>query len=141
MEEALDKINRRLDDLNKSLNQCADMMADTIRAIKSDLESIGAKPIGKPVLTKAMLYMAQNRGKVIYAGTTENSPNGIFMSRDGGMLRWVVKIGVANDWAMYVDKEETTDPFVAQHGNKIMSRYNASMVIDFDDDVWDRYRL
>jgi len=95
-------------------------------------------------LTMEILENPDNRGKVLAEGTIPNSPEGIYMtnSNQGMMLRWVLKAGGGyGDWAVYCHWATHSTQYVMENGDKVTMKSNLLKIINFDDQVWKKYRF
>jgi len=95
-------------------------------------------------LTMEILNNPDNRGKVLAEGTIPNSPEGIYMtnSNQGMMLRWILKMGGGyGDWAVYCHWATHSKEYVMESGDKVTMKANLLKIIDFDDQVWKKYRF
>jgi hypothetical protein len=79
-------------------------------------------------------------GEVFATGVLPNSPAGIFMTRDGGELRWVAKKGWGYDWAVYCHWSDKTPEWIRDHGDKIYDETYIRRCVPCDDDVYKIYR-
>ena len=79
--------------------------------------------------------------EVFATGVLPNSPNGIFMTRDGGQLRWVAKKGRINDWAVYSHWACKSEQFVKESGDKIMTKQYIQNCVPCADEVMQLYRF
>ena len=80
-------------------------------------------------------------GAVMAQGVLPNSPDGIFMTRGGGNLKWIAKKGHGNDWAIYCHWDYQTDEFVLQSGDKITDRRNILKCVPCAPGLLNLYRL
>ena len=69
-------------------------------------------------LTKE-IFDKLSKGEVFASGILPNSPDGIFMTNNGGELRWVAKNGYGNDWAIYCHWSDRSVEWIEAHGDKI----------------------
>lgn len=79
-------------------------------------------------------------GVVFANGVLPNSEEGIFMTRNGGDLRWVAKKGGGHDWAIYCFWSSYSEWYVAQHGDKVLNKTHIMRCVPCDDDVFKLYR-
>ena len=79
-------------------------------------------------------------GEVFATGIQPNSPEGIFMTRDGGNLRWVAVKGFANDWTCYCHWEDKSFEWIKQHGDKLHNENHIQLCVPCEDEVLKRYR-
>ena len=79
-------------------------------------------------------------GAIFAKGVLPNSPEGIFMTRDGGNLKWIAKKGHANDWAIYCHWEYKTDEFVEKSGDKLHNKEHIQLCVPCSDEVFNSYR-
>ena len=77
---------------------------------------------------------------IISSGLVENSPNGIFMSRQGGMLRWVAVKGYGDDFSFYVGWSHKSQHEIAQNGDKTSNREKIKELTGFSDEIMKKYR-
>jgi hypothetical protein len=81
------------------------------------------------------------RGKVFATGVLPNSPEGLFMSDDGGELRWVAKKGGGyDDWAIYCHYSNHSVDWIRQHGDKVTMKENIQKCVPCDNAVFKLYR-
>jgi len=90
-------------------------------------------------LTKELFDSFPN-GEVFATGVLPNSPEGIFVTRDGGMLRWVAKKGYANDWAIYCHWASNSEEWIKDHGDKVTTEMYIKRCVDCDDEIFNLYR-
>lgn len=79
-------------------------------------------------------------GEIFATGIQPNSPEGIFMTRDGGELRWVATKGYANDWTIYCQWSDKTVKWIKQHGDKLHNKNHIKLCVPCDDEVFKSYR-
>ena len=79
-------------------------------------------------------------GDVISTGVQPNSPEGIFMTRDEGELRWVAKKGYGDDWAIYCHWSTHSVDWILQHGDKIVNKNHIQLCMPCEDEVFNKYR-
>jgi hypothetical protein len=77
---------------------------------------------------------------VFASGVLPNSPDGIFMTRDGGNLRWVAKKGVINDWSIYCYWEDKSINWITINGDKLYSEQYIKKCINCSEEVLKLYR-
>lgn len=80
------------------------------------------------------------RGEVFATGVLPNSPEGIFMTNDGGNLRWVAKKGWGNDWAVYCHWEHNSPEWIRDHGDKTHTEEYIRRCVPCTDEVFKLYR-
>lgn len=80
-------------------------------------------------------------GEVFATGVLPNSPEGIFMTRDGGELRWVAVKGYGNDWAVYCHWSYHSKEFVKSSGDKVLTPEYIQRCVPCSDEVMKRYRV
>ena len=80
-------------------------------------------------------------GEVFSTGIQPNSPDGIFMTRDGGNLRWVAVKGFGNDWACYCHWDSNTVEYVKQSGDKLLNPAHIKLCVPCEDSVFRLYRF
>jgi hypothetical protein len=81
------------------------------------------------------------RGEVFATGVLPNSPEGLFMTNDGGNLRWVAKKGYGYDWAVYCHWDWHDEEWVTQHGDKVHGEDHIKKCVPCDDEVFKLYRF
>jgi hypothetical protein len=79
-------------------------------------------------------------GEIFARGELPNSPDGIFMTRDGGILKWIAVKGFGDDWTIYCHWNFQTDDYIKKHGDKIILEPNIKKCVDCDDKVFRKYR-
>lgn len=79
-------------------------------------------------------------GEVFAKGVLPNSPEGLFMTRSGGNLKWIAKKGGGNDWAVYCHWDYQTDEFVKTSGDKVHNEDHIKKCVPCTDEVFKRYR-
>jgi len=80
-------------------------------------------------------------GSTFATGVLPNSPTGIFMTRDGGDLRWVAVKGYAHDWAVYCHWAYHSEDFVASSGDKVLTPEYVKRCVPCTEEVMERYRI
>jgi len=85
-------------------------------------------------------FSALMSGNVFATGTQPNSPEGIFMTRDGGELRWVAVKGWGNDWTVYCHWSDKSVEWIESHGDKLHYEAHIRLCVPCDDDVFKLYR-
>jgi hypothetical protein len=73
-------------------------------------------------------------------GVVENSPEGIFMTRDGGLLRWVAVRGGIHDWCIYCLFASSTWSAVKTRGDKITQEAHIKKLVPCTDEAFQMYR-
>lgn len=63
-------------------------------------------------------------GEIFATGVLPNSQEGIFMTRDGGNLRWIAKKGHGNDWTIYCSWDYHGVDYIKTNGDKVTSDAN-----------------
>lgn len=79
-------------------------------------------------------------GEVFASGVLPNAPEGIFMTNDGGNLRWLAKKGFGHDWAIYCHWDYHNLEWIEAHGDKVESNSNIKKCIEADPEVMKLYR-
>ena len=79
-------------------------------------------------------------GEVFATGVQPNSPEGIFMTRAGGELRWVATKGYANDWTIYCQWKDKSVEWIKQHGDKLHNEDRIKLCVPCDDEVFKSFR-
>ena len=78
--------------------------------------------------------------EVFATGVQPNSPEGLFMTRDGGNLRWVAVKGFADDWCIYCQWDYRSIEYVKQSGDKLHNERHIQMCVPCDKKVFNSYR-
>ena len=79
-------------------------------------------------------------GQVFATGVLPNSPDGIFMTRDGGELRWVAKKGLGYDWAIYCYWANKSPEWIRDYGDKVHTEEYIKRCVPCTDEVFNIYR-
>ena len=79
-------------------------------------------------------------GEIFATGILPNSPEGLFMNRDGGNLRWIAIKGLGYDWCIYCHWDYHDEEWISQRGDKVHNTLHIKMCVPCDDDVFARYR-
>ena len=82
-----------------------------------------------------------NPGDIFDTGIQPNSPDGIFMTRDGGNLKWVAVKGYANDWAIYTHWDYNSIDYIKQSGDKLHNQLHIKLCVPCDNEVYKLYRF
>jgi len=77
---------------------------------------------------------------IFCSGVIENSSLGIFMTRDGGMLRWIAIRGYKWDWAIYLGWEYRSKEWLMDHGDKVHDKKVIRRLIPCSDEAFKMYR-
>jgi len=80
-------------------------------------------------------------GEIFAEGVLPNSPEGLFITQGGGLLRWVAIKGYAQDWAVYCHWEHFSKDYVAKSGDKVTSKHHVLRCVPCDEEVWKCYRF
>jgi hypothetical protein len=79
-------------------------------------------------------------GQVFATGVLPNSPEGLFMTNNGGELRWVAKKGWGYDWAIYCHWCDKSPEWIEQHGDKVHAEEHIKRCVNCDDELFKMYR-
>jgi hypothetical protein len=79
-------------------------------------------------------------GDVFATGEIENSQKGIYMTTDGGILKWAAKKGDANDWAVYCYWNHASLAYVLSNGQKVSNNENIQKCVPCEKGVLKLYR-
>jgi len=79
-------------------------------------------------------------GEVFATGVQPNSPEGIFMTRDGGTLRWVAVKGHNNDWTIYCHWDHNTVEYIKKSGDKLHNPKHIQICVPCEEEVFNAYR-
>lgn len=93
-------------------------------------------------------FEATEYGALISWGVIENSPDGVFMTREGPrFLIWGAWKGRADDWAIYVlpfDFGDTVAPWTLDElhsrGDKVHGEEQIAKMVQAEPEVFARYR-
>lgn len=80
-------------------------------------------------------------GEIFATGVQPNSPEGIFMTRDGGNLRWVATKGYGNDWAIYCHWDYNSIEYIKESGDKLQNPDHIKLCVPCEEDVLKKYRF
>ena len=80
-------------------------------------------------------------GEIFATGVQPNSPEGLFMTRDGGNLRWVATKGYGNDWACYCQYELMAVEDVKKYGDKLHNEQHIKLCVPCEEEVFKLYRF
>lgn len=83
---------------------------------------------------------AMQSNLIFATGVVENSPLGIFMSRSGGMLRWVAVRGGIWDWAIYCHWEDKSKEWIRDYGDKVHDEVIIKTLVPCTDEAFKMYR-
>lgn len=81
------------------------------------------------------------KGIIFATGVLPNSDEGIFMTRNGGDLRWIAKKGHGNDWCIYCFWSSFSEDYIAKHGDKVIDKTHIMRCVPCNEDVFKRYRF
>lgn len=79
-------------------------------------------------------------GRIISTGVLPNSPDGLFMTNNGGELRWVAVKGHADDWTIYCHWSYNSIEWIRQSGDKVITEVHIKRCVPCDDQVFKSYR-
>jgi len=79
-------------------------------------------------------------GDIFATGFLYNSPEGIYMNNEGGLLRWVAVKGFNNDWTIYCHRSYQPINYIKQSGDKIFTEEYIKRCVPCDDSVLKLYR-
>lgn len=94
-------------------------------------------------------YESTPFGSLISWGIIENSPDGVYMTSEGGTfpLLWTAWKGHGPDWAIYVQRYNPFDVIHGpaldhchDHGDKVFGKDLIARMVDADPEVLERYR-
>jgi len=78
--------------------------------------------------------------EIFARGIIENSPKGLFMTNNGGMLRWIAIKGYGNDWAIYAHWDYQTEEYIKEEGNKVTANEDIRKLVSCTNEVFALYR-
>jgi len=79
-------------------------------------------------------------GEIFATGIQPNSPEGLFMTRDGGDLRWIAKKGYGNDWTVYCHWSYNDEEWISKHGDKLHNMEDVQLCIPCENEMIKLYR-
>ena len=79
-------------------------------------------------------------GEVFQTGVLPNSPEGLFMTRAGGSLRWVAVKGYSNDWCIYCHFDNHTVEWIKARGDKLHNEQHIKLCVPCEPEVFQAYR-
>ena len=85
-------------------------------------------------------FKALPNGEMFATGVLPNSPEGLFMTRTGGELRWVAIKGYANDWCIYCHWSFHPEGYIKQSGDKVTRKEHIQLCVPCTDEVFKLYR-
>jgi len=85
-------------------------------------------------------FDALPEGKIFATSVLSNSQEGLFMSNNGGNLRWIAKKGWGYDWVIYCHWENKPVKWIVQHGDKVFSERNIQRCVRCTEEVFKLYR-
>lgn len=91
------------------------------------------------MITK-LIFDTLPHGEIFIQGILSNSPDGLFMTDSGGLLRWVAVKGHGNDWTIYCHTIDHPTEWVRQHGDKVFNEIHIKRCVNCDDEVFKLYR-
>lgn len=81
-------------------------------------------------------------GEVFATGVLPNSEEGLYMTNDGGELRWIAKKGFGyNDWAIYCYWANQDVDWIKNHGDKVTSKDNIQKCVPCSEECLNLYRF
>ena len=87
-----------------------------------------------PRLSIEFLMDDTNSGKIFNSGIVT------MPELDPCSIRWIAKVGSANDWAIYYHKPDMTDAFIKAHGIKVKDEANIRKLVPCTDEALKKYR-
>lgn len=84
--------------------------------------------------------LAVEPGQIFATGLTTDDAYGCNMTGSGKALRWVAKRGDGDDWAVYCHWAEHDVQWVAENGDKVMSRVYVNALVLCTDAAFKLYR-
>ena len=82
-----------------------------------------------------------SHNEVFATGVLPNSPEGLFMTRDGGNLRWVAIKGNWTDWTIYCHWDYNTVEWIKQSGDKLHNTGHIKLCVPCEEEVFNLYRF
>ncbi|HDY67497.1 MAG TPA: hypothetical protein ENH85_06885 [Candidatus Scalindua sp.] len=80
-------------------------------------------------------------GEIFDYGILPNSPEGLFMTNDGGELKWVATKGYGDDWSIYCHWSDHTEDWIKKYGDKLHNRAHIQLCVECDKEVMGHYRF
>ena len=78
--------------------------------------------------------------KPFASGVIDNSPEGLFMTTEGGQLRWVAKKGTIQDWAIYCQWSNLSEEYILKYGDKVQNNKHILKCVPCDERTLKNYR-
>ena len=76
---------------------------------------------------------------IFLRGECENSPEGIFMTRNGGQLRWVAVRQGIETWSIYCHWAFNSWEFIKEQGDKVNNKETIRRLVPCDDEAFTLY--
>jgi len=73
-------------------------------------------------------------------GTSNDSPDGLFMANTNRQLRWVAVRGDIHDWTIYCHFAEKDWEWIKRQGDKVGMESNIKLLVPCDDEAFAMYR-
>jgi len=80
-------------------------------------------------------------GEIFATGVLPNSPDGLFMTNNGGELRWIAQKGFGYDWTIYCHWSDHSEDWIAKHGDKIHNEKHIKKCVKCDEKTYNLYRF
>ena len=93
----------------------------------------------KITLTQELLDATPPFG-LICTGLAMDDEDGLFLANTNKELKWVAKKGAVGDWAVYAHFSSNSVDFVLNAGDKVQSKRNLEVILEFSDEVYSKYR-
>jgi hypothetical protein len=79
-------------------------------------------------------------GLVFATGTSNDSPDGLFMANTNRQLRWVAVRGEIHDWAIYCHFADKDVQWIMRYGDKVCAENHIKKLVPCDDKAFKMYR-
>jgi hypothetical protein len=87
------------------------------------------------------LFKLIPNGEIFATGFLPNSPEGIYMTSNGGLLRWVAIKGYGNDWTIYCHWDYQSIAYIKASGDKVHNEEYIKRCVSCTDEVFKLYRF
>lgn len=92
------------------------------------------------ILTLQMLKEMEPN-KIFRTGTSNDSPEGLFMANTNRQLKWVAVRGGIYDWAIYCHFADKDIEWIKQYGDKVYNEDHIKKLVPCDEEAFEMYRF
>jgi hypothetical protein len=78
--------------------------------------------------------------EIIATGTSNDSPDGLFMANTNRELRWVAVRGGIYDWCIYCHFADKDIEWIKRQGDKVCDERHIKKLVPCDDEAFEMYR-